>query len=50
MKMMMRMQDGGEREEVCFYCKGIYDDDQRKPKMLRCYHTFCRYVTMLVLS
>merc|ERR1719219_2160735 len=39
--MMSPSGDGGAREGVCGGCKGMYEPGLRKPKMLRCYHTFC---------
>ena len=37
--------DVGAREGFCVSCKEMLEPGGlRKPKMLRCYHTFCRYV------
>ena len=53
MMMMSTFGDGGTMEGLCVSCKEVYDDSLtglRKPKMLRCYHTFCRYVCSQIVT
>ena len=56
-KMMPRVMsvsgggDVGAREGFCVSCKEMFEPGGlRKPKMLRCYHTFCRYVCSQIVT